>query len=76
MNTEPEYVRPWLRVTTPAGVFEVRKRKRVMELDYGALTPARPEATALFPNEETTRFDRVIHCWTFDKLTEYLKVIR
>lgn len=66
---------PWFEVTTDIGTFKVGWRKNVIELDWSKTDLTRT-AESLLPDENVTRKDRMIHCWSFDDLTRYLKVIR
>lgn len=64
--------RVWLRVTTPAGHFKVGWRSHVIHLDW--------EKTALpafdpAPADEVTKWEKGIHCYGYEKLAEYLKVL-
>ncbi len=63
---------PWLNVTTEFGIVKVGWRKRVINLDWSA-SDLTAEADELFPNEQTTKGGRMIHCWGYEKLGEYLK---
>ena len=63
--------RVWLLVTTPIGVIEIGWRKRVLSIDWSASDVAE-SAAKLFPNEDVTKGERMIHAWSYDKATEYL----
>lgn len=62
---------PWLLVTTPSGIFKVGWRKRVIVLDWSK-TDIFCTAAEAFENEKVTMEDQMIHCWSYEKLTEYL----
>jgi hypothetical protein len=64
--------RVWLLVTTPMGVIEIGWRKRVMVIDWSK-SDLTAEADALFKDEDTTKDERMIHAWSYDKATQYLK---
>ena len=51
---------PWYRVTTPIGHFKVGRRKRVYHIEWTD-TLVKQEAAELFPEEDVTRYNRVIH---------------
>jgi hypothetical protein len=63
---------PWYIVTTSIGHIKVGWRKRVIVLDYERTT-IEDFAGKLFPDEDVTMGDRMIHAWGYEKLTEYLK---
>lgn len=65
---------PWLQVTTPVGRIKIGWRKKVISIDYSD-TQVEQDAKTLFPDEETTRFEKTIHAWGWDKAREYLNTI-
>ena len=65
---------PWYLVTTPKGHFKVGWRKRVIVLDWERST-IQASADQTFPTEDTTKGDRMIHCWSYEKLAKYLTVL-
>jgi hypothetical protein len=66
--------RVWLLVTTRVGVIKVGWRKRVMVVDWSA-SDVTSTAQDLFAGEDTTKGDRMIHAWSYEKATEYLSKI-
>jgi len=64
--------RVWLLVTTPMGVIEVGWRKRVLVIDW-SVSDVTTKADVLFKDEDTTKDDRMIHAWNYEKATAYLK---
>lgn len=65
---------PWFIVTTAAGRFKVGSRKRVIHLEWTEV-PGAGFAENLFPDEDTTKYDKVIHAWTREKLAHYVAVV-
>lgn len=62
---------PWFIVTTRIGRFKIGWRKRVIHLEWTE-TLCSTSAEDLFPGEDSTRYDRVIHAWTLEKAGEYI----
>lgn len=54
--------------------FKVGWRKRVIVLDWERTTLV-VSADQTFPTEETTKGDRMIHCWGYEKLASYLTTL-
>lgn len=73
---DPDYgtMAPWLMVTCRFGVLKVGWRKRVITLDWSA-SDIKKMAYDIFPDEDVTKDGRTIHCWGYEKLVEYLKVL-
>jgi hypothetical protein len=65
---------PWFIVTTPVGHITIGWRKNVINIDWSN-SMLKATAKELFEKEDTTRYDRGIHAWSYEKATEYLKVI-
>lgn len=63
--------RPWYRVTTRIGRIEIGWRKRVISINW-ADTVVDAKATEMFPNEDVTKHDRLIHAWSYEKAKEYI----
>lgn len=81
------YNGPWYQMLTSRGNFKVGWRKRVIELDYSKIDdysvalsiPRRPlgfKFISLFESENVTVTENVVHCYGYDKLTEYLMRIK
>jgi hypothetical protein len=66
---------PWYVVTTPRGHIKVGWRKRVIVLDWER-SEIQASAHQLFPQEDVTKGDRMIHCWTYEKLAQYLTALK
>jgi hypothetical protein len=62
---------PWFIVTTPIGRFKIGWRKSVIHLEWTETT-CKKEAKEIFPDEDVTRYDKVIHAWGYDKAKEYI----
>ena len=65
---------PWFVVTTTIGRFKVGWRKRVMHVEWTE-TLCKRTADQLFPTEDVTKSDRMIHAWSLEKAKEYVKAI-
>ena len=69
------YKFPWIIATTNLGRIKLGWRKRVMNLDW-----SQSDITAmgeiLFKEEETTKGEKYIHCWSKEKAVEYLKKLK
>lgn len=62
---------PWFVVTTAIGRFRVGWRKRVIHLEWTE-TVATKKAEELFPSDNVTKFDRIIHAWSLDDARRYV----
>lgn len=66
--------RPWFSVTTRSGAITIGRRKRVITIDWsGSLITA--QAKELFPREDVTKGERMIHAWSLEKAQEYIAVL-
>jgi hypothetical protein len=65
---------PWYVVTTTAGRFKVGWRKRVIHVEWTE-TLCKLTAEQLFPNENVTKHERVIHAWSLEKAQEYISSV-
>ena len=65
---------PWFIITTETGRFKIGWRKRVIHLEWTD-TVGTKSAEELFSEEETTKSGKMIHAWTLDKASEYVKAI-
>lgn len=63
---------PWYMITTRLGHFKVGWRKRVIVIDWSRTT-LEVDGRVLFGNEGVTKEDNMIHAWSLEKVTEYLK---
>lgn len=61
---------PWFVVTTTRGRITLGWRKRVIEIRWDACVA--DTAANLFPAEDVTKGERLIHAWTLDKAREYI----
>ena len=66
--------KPWFIITTKVGRIKIGWRKRVISIDYSD-TIVKEGAEALFPNEDTTRYEKVIHAWSLEDAKKYLNKI-
>ena len=64
--------RVWLLVTTRLGAIKIGWRKSVIVIDWSA-SDVKTTAQDLFGDEDTTKGERDIHAWGYEKVTEYLK---
>lgn len=65
---------PWFVITTQIGRFRVGLRKRVIHIEWTD-TVVNETAERLFPNDDVTRYDRVIHAWNLEKAREYVQTV-
>ena len=65
---------PWFIVTTNIGDFKIGWRKSVMHIEWTDTT-VKKTAEELFPNEDVTKSDRMIHAWGYDKAKQYIETI-
>jgi len=65
---------PWFKVTSRIGHIVIGDRKRVTSIDWSGTTVERL-AAELFPDEDVTKENRLIHAWTDEKVVEYLKAL-
>ncbi len=64
--------RPWFIVTTKIGPVEIGWRKRVISISWKG-TDVKQNAQEIFPHEDTTKEGQLIHAWSYEKATEYIK---
>ncbi len=62
----------WLKVYTNVGIFKVGWRKRVIHLEWTD-TNIQLTAKQLFPNEDVTKVEKMIHCYGMEKMGVYIK---
>jgi len=65
---------PWFVVTTSKGRITIGWRKRVIVIDWQD-SVIEDSAETLFPNEDTTKYDKLIHAWGYDKAREYVETL-
>ena len=65
---------PWFVVTTPVGPITIGWRKRVIEINWNEV-PLAQSSGYLFPNEDVTKDDKMIHAWSLEKAKEYIAAI-
>ena len=65
---------PWFVVTTGIGRIKIGWRKRVINIDWSDTT-LKTSAELLFPDEDVTKYEHLIHAWSLDKAREYLNRI-
>lgn len=66
--------KPWFVVTTKMGRIKIGWRKRVIEIDW-ADSVILSTAEKLFPSENVTKYDRLIHAWGVDAARRYIGVL-
>lgn len=65
---------PWFVVTTEIGRFKIGWRKRVIHLEWTETT-VKATAEDLFPTEDVTKTERIIHAYGYVKAAEYIQRI-
>lgn len=65
---------PWITAYTSIGPLTIGWRKRVIVLDWSKSLFTQL-ADELFPDENVTKREQIIHCWGYEKLDEYLGVL-
>ncbi|MCK9273405.1 hypothetical protein M0P65_07755 [Candidatus Gracilibacteria bacterium] len=65
---------PWFDVTTKIGRIKIGWRKRVIHIEWTG-TKNKINAKELFLDEDTTKFDKIIHAWSMEKAKEYIDKI-
>ena len=66
--------RYWFIVTTKVGHIKIGWRKRVISIDWSKTT-VKTTAEELFPKEEVTKEERLIHAYGYEKAKEYVQKI-
>lgn len=65
---------PWFKVYTTVGPITIGWRKRVISIDWG-LSDISTTADHLFPHENVTKHDRLIHAWDLGKAKDYVDLL-
>lgn len=65
---------PWFIVTTPKGNIKIGWRKRVILIDWDG-SDIKEKAEELFTQEDTTKYDRTIHAWGYEKAKDYISIL-
>lgn len=65
---------PWYVITTKLGRIKIGWRKRVIEIDWSDSIIGKT-AWALFPQEDVTKEDKLIHAWGYEKAKEYINTL-
>jgi len=74
--SDDEYFRlfPWFIVTTKIGKIKIGWRKRVINIDWSE-SDVVFEAEDIFPTEDTTKGERYIHAWGYEKAKQYIDIL-
>lgn len=62
---------PWFIITTTKGKIKIGWRKRVIQIDWSD-SIINQLSKEIFPEEDVTKFDKVIHAWGYEKAKEYI----
>ena len=68
------FTTPWLEVTTSKGPIIIGWRKRVISINWSK-SEITAKAEELFKEEDTTKYDRLIHAWSYEKAVDYLSIL-
>ena len=68
------FISPWMSVTTHRGIIVLGWRKNVISINWDQ-SDVEALAETLFPQEDVTKHNRLIHAWTYEKATEYISKI-
>lgn len=63
--------KPWYVVTTTKGRFTIGWRKRVISIEWEPRVNINT-AEEIFPGEDVTKVERLIHAWGYEKAQEYI----
>ncbi len=67
--------RPWFIITTKVGYIKIGWRKRVIEISWDGPSLIKKTAREMFPDEDVTKDDKLIHAWSLDHARRYIKVL-
>lgn len=62
---------PWFIITTKVGRIKIGWRKRVIEIDWSD-SAVKATAEELFPDEDVTKYDHLVHAWSVEKARQYV----
>lgn len=65
---------PWFKATGNRGIITIGWRKRVIVIDWSESLVQIP-AEQLFPDYKVTKYDRLIHAWSYEQAQEFLAKI-
>ncbi len=65
---------PWFLITTNKGLIKIGWRKRVISIEW-TKSIIKETSQELFPDEDVTKYDKVIHAWGYGKAKEYIDVL-
>jgi hypothetical protein len=65
---------PWFIVTTRIGHIRIGWRKRVVEIEFSE-SLVKLTAEEMFPDEDVTKHDKVVHAWGLSKAMQYVKAL-
>lgn len=65
---------PWFVVTTTIGRFKIGWRKSVIHLEWTE-TRGTERSEKLFEEEKVTKYEKVIHAYSYEKVKEYIAAI-
>jgi len=65
---------PWFIVTTNKGRIKIGWRKRVINIDWSD-SIIEQDADTLFPEEDVTKYDKLIHAWSLEKAKKYIDIL-
>lgn len=66
-----DMMNPWFIIVTHKGPIVIGWRKRVLSIDWSQ-SDIKEGAEELFPNEDVTKYEQLIHAWGYDKAKDYI----
>ena len=69
-----EYCMPWWKAHTIYGDITIGWRKRVISIEWSGIN--HPVGRELFKGEDVTKDDSLVHAWSWEYASKYLKMLK